>query len=71
MAANKDRDANEASLDNPRDSAVNLLLGRTITAVTFNDDTGTVTVYMDDGRLEVQGHSLKLVCIPTDLSKLH
>lgn len=70
MAASKQKEQ-DVTLDNPRAEAVDLLIGRTISALTFNDDTGTVTVHMDNGRFEVQGYGLKLVCIPTELSKLH
>jgi len=47
------------------------LVGRMITDVVFNDDTGAIEVRMDNGSFELHGRTLRLVYYPSVLTDLH
>jgi hypothetical protein len=56
---------------NPHKTAQELLVGRMITDIVFDDDTGRITVRMDTGSFMVQGEALEFYYKPTDIKELH
>lgn len=51
--------------------ALELLVGRMITDLEFDNDTGCVRVRMDNGSFELHGDGLQFVYFPSAYADLH